>query len=346
MFAGRAGSRIDMNQQPTQTNDTSLSTAVVLCTYNGEAYLLAQLDSLRRQTRLPDFLVLFDDASSDTTAAMLNAATAEFEALGVRVHLHVNGRNTGYVRNFEQAFLAAPADLLFPCDQDDIWHADKIARMTACFESDPALDVLHCDANLVDADAAPMGRRLFEVLEVTRPEMAAMTQGNALDVLIKRNIVTGAAMAFRRRVLDKALPFPAEWAHDEWLALVAALDGRVRTLDEVLIDYRQHANNQIGVKARGVLHKAAGIAGYRKAFLKRMEARYRVLAERAQSMDRLDAAQRARIHDRWAHAQQRNLGRKPLVVRAPIVAGELARGRYHRYGQGIRSALVDLMGLD
>lgn len=323
-----------------------LTTAVVLCAYNGADYLQAQLDSLYAQTWRPDWVVLSDDASTDATPALLTAAAQVFESMGVRVQLRCNTENLGYVRHFEQALSGVDADVLFPCDQDDVWHADKIETMAARFEADPALMLLHCDAELIDAAGAPLGKRLLEVLEMTPEEWRNMTSGDAFDVLIRRNIVTGAAMAFRRSVLAQTQPFPAEWAHDEWIAVIAALEGRVRTLNSAHLGYRQHDNNQIGVRARGVLHKVAGIAGYRKAFLARMEARYRVLAERVRNMPDLPQARRTQIDARLLHATRRNHAARALFSRAPDVVRELVSGRYHRFGRGFRSALVDLLGVD
>lgn len=328
------------------TSASPLTTAVVLCAYNGSRFLPSQLDSLYAQTRLPACVVLSDDASSDDSAGILADALQRFEALGVRVILNLKTENVGYVRHFEEALGLADAEVVFPCDQDDLWYAAKIERMSARFEADPALDVLHSDADLIDAQGARVGKRLLEVLEMAPREMKQMTAGDAFDVLIRRNVVTGAAMAFRRRVLARARPFPAEWAHDEWIALVAALDGKVRTTDEVLLGYRQHDSNQIGVRARGVLHKVAGIAGYRKEFLARMQARYEVLLARSRGMEWLTHDRAACIEARVQHARRRNSNASALLPRLPNVLRELSNGHYHRFGNGLRSALVDLLGLD
>ena len=335
-----------MDPSPTANAAAPLSLAVVLCTYNGASYLQRQLDSLYAQSRLPDCVVLSDDASTDDTTEILARAATRFETMGVRVHFLRHPTNVGYVRNFERGFKLAHADLIFPCDQDDVWYPSKLARMTAVFEADNTLDVLHSDAELIDANGAPMGRRLFEVLELSATELRTMTEGDAFDVLIRRNIVTGAAMAFRTRVLDQALPFPDAWAHDEWLAIVASVNGKVRSLNEALLGYRQHGNNQIGVQARGLRHKATGIAGYRRAFLARMEARYEVFNAHVKRMQRVPPERFARVEDRLRHAQSRNRQGTSIFARIREVTRELLSGRYHRFGKGIRSALVDLFGLN
>ena len=72
--------------------------------------------------------------------------------------------------------------------------------------------------------------------------------GRAFDVFLRRNLVTGATTVLRRSLLAHAAPFPVEWLHDEWLAIIAAAIGRVDVLEDELIDYRQHESNQIGAQ--------------------------------------------------------------------------------------------------
>ena len=52
---------------------TRLRLSIVMCTYNGAGYLQSQLESLLAQTRLPDEIVLSDDASTDATMGLLEA---------------------------------------------------------------------------------------------------------------------------------------------------------------------------------------------------------------------------------------------------------------------------------
>jgi len=46
---------------------TKIRVTVAMCTYNGERYVQAQLDSIAAQTRSPDELVVHDDRSTDAT---------------------------------------------------------------------------------------------------------------------------------------------------------------------------------------------------------------------------------------------------------------------------------------
>lgn len=327
----------------------SLRVAVVLCTYNGERFLPAQLESLRSQTLQPAVYVLSDDASSDGTWALLQAFASNRQAAGCEVIVHRNETNIGYVRHFEQALQRTDAEVLFPCDQDDVWHPHKIERMTEAFVTRPELLVLHSDARLVAAEGQPLGRRLFEVLEVTSDEMSAMHTGRAFDVLLRRNIVTGAAMALRRKFLASALPVGNSWAHDEWLAILGAMQGEVDTLDEVLIDYRQHGGNQIGVRERSMMQKHLGIGVGRREFLRRLVGRQESLLKHMQSSGLTNLGDQealADIEDRLAHAKFRAEMDAGRLFRLRQVLAEWRSGRYSRYGSGWRSAISDWLGLN
>ncbi len=313
--------------------------AVVLCSWNGERYLPQQLDSLRAQTRRIDQYVLSDDGSTDEGWSLLQSFAQEQRAGGVDVVLHRNAEASGYVHHFEQALARADADVLFTCDQDDVWHPEKIAGMLAAFAADPSLLVLHSDARLVDGAGMSTGRGLFDVLEVTPRELAAMHRGDAFDVLLRRNIVTGATMALRREVLALATPFAAHWAHDEWMAMIASMHGRVDTIEHPLIDYRQHGGNQIGATEKSPLQQI-GIGVSRRAYQERQVLRMRELEQRVTPETRDAVADRAR------HAVARADTPASPVARIVHVGREFLRGGYHRFGSGLRSAVADLVGLD
>jgi glycosyltransferase involved in cell wall biosynthesis len=131
------------------------------------------------------------------------------------------------VRNFEAALAECSGEIVFLCDQDDVWHADKIQRMAARFEAEPDLTMLDADARLVDADGNGLGVSAFKAFEVSRAEIRAMHAGHAFDVLLKRNIATERRMAVRLQASGKP-EVPDGWIHDEWLGMVALAPGQGR----------------------------------------------------------------------------------------------------------------------
>ena len=124
--------------------------------------------------------------------------------------------------------------------------------------------MLATDARLIDANGDPLGLTAFSALRLGAGECAALHQGRGFEILLRRSLVTGATAALRRSALLTALPVGRGWIHDEWLAVVLASIGRVDIVEQPLIDYRQHANNQVGMRRRGM--SKADIHRYRDAF--------------------------------------------------------------------------------
>lgn len=228
---------------------------VALCTYNGASYLQAQLDSLLDQSRPVHEVVVGDDGSSDATLAILEAFVQRAAADGISVSVVQHSRNLGYVANFSDALQRCRSDIVFLCDQDDIWDRHRVDAFVRRFEAEPDLLMLHSDARLVDSEGAALGGTLLEVLRVHPAEIELERVGQVMDAMLVRNFITGATCALRRALLPQALPVPPRWSHDEWLALVASLNGGLDLLPRSTIDYRQHGGNQIGAARRSFRHQ-------------------------------------------------------------------------------------------
>ena len=321
-----------------------LSTTVVLCTFNGARFLGAQWDSLLAQSRPPDEILVRDDASSDATPAMLGALRRRAEERGIRTRLAFNLHNVGYVANFESALADASGEVILLCDQDDVWHADKLAELTAEFERRAALLLLCSDARRVDETGVDLPHLLFEVLRVSRAELRRIHAGQGFGVLLRRSLATGATIALRRSLLADALPFPDGWVHDEWLAIIAAARGGFDCLERPLIDYRQHAGNQIGMPERNLLEKWRDLRRPRAAMINRVVARDESLQVRLQTLaGAVPAIVHAEIVDKLGHLHARQRMRGTPWSRAGAVLYESTSGRYRRYASGWRSALRDLV---
>ncbi|HEX7324178.1 MAG TPA: glycosyltransferase family 2 protein [Rhodanobacteraceae bacterium] len=322
----------------------ALTTSVVLCTFNGARFLEAQWGSLLAQTRLPDEIVVRDDASIDATPALLAVLQRRAAAAGVRVRLSRNADNVGYVANFESALRDASGDVLLLCDQDDVWHADKVASLLGVFERRDTLQLLCSDAQRIDAVGAPLPGALFDVLKVSAAERRTIHAGGGFGVLLRRSLATGATIALRRQLLSLALPIPAGWVHDEWLAIVAAARDGFDCVEARLIDYRQHAGNQLGMADRSGAAKLSGLLLPGAVMLDA------AIARNAALQARLDAlgAQVPEAHRRQADDQLHHLHARQRIVaarwtRPARILRELWRGGYGRYAAGWHDALRDLL---
>src|SRR3984957_10561378 len=211
--------------------------SIALCTFNGERYLADQLESIAGQTRLPDELVVCDDGSDDQTAALI----AEFaERVPFKVSFCVNAERLWATQNFARAFSLCSGDVILPCDQDDVWEPEKLALLEQAFQDDPDLLLAFHDLAVAPPDGRVAGQTQWERLGFGLRLRADVDEGRAFDLLLRFNVVTGAAMAFRASVRKTALPIPHGFIHDEWLALIASALGKVTCINRRLVCYRQH----------------------------------------------------------------------------------------------------------
>ncbi len=199
--------------------------SVALCTYNGARFLREQLDSLLAQDYAPLEIVAVDDASSDDTVAILG----EYARRDGRFRIHRNDANLGFRKNFEKVIGLCRGELIATCDQDDIWHPQKLSVLQKAIGSSA---LVYCDSEVVDESGAGLGVRASDLMN--------MYAGRDPNAFIFFNCVSGHAMLFNRRLVALATPFPALGYHDWWLAFVAASTDEVRYVDRCLVRFRRH----------------------------------------------------------------------------------------------------------
>lgn len=200
--------------------------SVCIATYNGAKYIREQLESILPQLQLDDEVIVSDDGSTDAT---LNEVRALQSPL-IRI-VQGPGRHTP-IYNFEHVLRQAKGDYIFLSDQDDVWTADKVQVMMQALRR----------STLVVSDCAVTDSQL-KVIAPSFYDVVRKQEGRWYNLLV-RNCYLGCCMAFRREVLAKALPFPANIPmHDIWLGNVAAFYYDVEFIPQVLMSYRRHGAN-------------------------------------------------------------------------------------------------------
>lgn len=318
-----------------------------MCTYNGAEFLPAQWESILRQSRRPDEIVVCDDGSSDQSRSLLEKFAKESS---IPVTLRFNEQNLGSVKNFEQAIRLCTGDIIALSDQDDVWHSDKLRSIEEAFTKNPAAGLVFSDAEIVDENLEPLGRRMWTEVCFEPYKQKLVARGRALEVLITGWTVTGATMAFRSEFVNLSLPVPDGIAmiHDGWIALTIAAVAEVVAIDEQLIKYRQHQKQQIGAPSRPAATERS--RGVEAAFQRRnssadlqtiLETLEKRLMDHARAFDTRKAL--AFVSDYSFHLNvranlpQRRLNRLPRILR------ELLTRRYHEYANGFKSAAKDLV---
>lgn len=317
-----------------------------MCTYNGAEFLRAQLESIAAQSRRPDEIVICDDGSTDETESVIKQFAVSSP---ITVVLHLNEQNLGSVKNFEKAINICTGDVIALSDQDDVWREDKLQLIEAAFNANPSAGLVFSDAEIVDKDLTPLGRRMWNEVGFDTHRRKLVAQGHALEVLIAGWTVTGATIAFRSQYRKLSLPIPTNIRpeHDGWIALTVAAVSDVIALDEPLIKYRQHQRQQIGAPARRPkAPRETPLDALKRSnpntelhcILKTLEQR---LLDHKDEFDCRKALSFAGDFARHLAARdnlpERRLNRVPTILR------ELLTWRYHEYANGFKSAAKDLV---
>lgn len=316
--------------------------SVVICTFNGETFIREQLESILRQSRRPEAIILSDDGSRDGTLSVARDVLESSEASGIEVTILTRDTALGPAGNFSEALGHARPGFVALADQDDAWHVDKLEVLVSRLEAEPECLAIHTDAAIVNRDGRRYGS-LMRTLSLTGAERSALLQGRGRDALLRRNLATGATMMVRTRLLDLALPVPPGWVHDEWLALVAALSGGLRFEPQELIDYRQHGGNNIGARALRPSEATGRLRESRGEFFARKELRNEALLALVATPptwlgeEAVEALASKLEHDQW----RSTLPVRRLLRLGPVV-GRLASGHYARYARGVLDAVRDL----
>jgi glycosyltransferase involved in cell wall biosynthesis len=203
--------------------------SVAMATYNGERFLPAMLESLAAQTRLPDEVVVRDDASEDRTVSILHAFARR---VPFRVEVIAHGPRLGYAQNFVAASRNCRGRVIFFADQDDSWRPAKLATVTQHVRRSP-LALFH-DFALVDDHGAGLADSFYGLLA---------ERGLSPAVAVK-----GCSMAVTRAFVDTWgwPPIESSISHDVWVALLSTAFGQRINLPEPLIDHRLHDANASG----------------------------------------------------------------------------------------------------
>lgn len=332
----------------TGRNDrTAVKLSIALCTFNGARYLVSQLESIAAQTRLPDELVVCDDHSSDETGVILRAfaSRAPFP-----VRLYFNERTLGSTANFGRAIELCDGELIFLCDQDDVWLPGKLVRFETELSGRPEVGLIFSDAELIDEDGVSLGGRLWDYT-FAAPRRRLFESGKAFEVVARDNPATGATMAFRASLRPLVLPIPdsPHMVHDGWIAQLGAAATEVLAIGEGLIQYRQHPGQQLGIHAnRRAPDKPLAAKRWRHytGEIDRVEfghdrlenalltGEYKLpsLSSRLQLLEEIGTHYRVR----------RNVN-NARFKRSSLIVKELLSGRYHRFSKGFFSAALDLV---
>lgn len=208
--------------------------SIVMATYNGEKFLREQVDSLLAQSYPSLEFVFVDDASSDSSRAILQ----EYALIDSRIRLVANPVNQGLLATFETGIRAAKGDMIALSDQDDVWLPEKISLLAEAIGSH---SLIYADSALTNASGYVTGKFSDRNHLCDYPTALHYVFGTK---------AMGHAMLFKREIINIALPFPDYVGHDYILGFAAASLNGVVYFPQALVNYRQHSSNTMGADLR------------------------------------------------------------------------------------------------
>lgn len=228
--------------------------SIAMATYNGEKYIERQLNSMLRQGRLADEVIICDDQSTDATADIVK----EF----IETHhldnwfFEINETNKGFIGNFFGAIRKTTGDIIFLCDQDDEWEENRLQQMEKILVDNPNIMALNTAVKLIDGVGNPIsmnnkkGYCNANILHAAVAEDAL--RPFSFDFLVKSNISPGCTMCVTKELKEKFLNYEEKciekkFPHDWFFNLLASLESGTYFKNTVYTKYRIHEHNTIGV---------------------------------------------------------------------------------------------------
>jgi len=197
--------------------------SVCLASFNGEAFLREQIESILSFREVNE-LIISDDGSSDKTRSIIES----FHDRRIKI---VEGPRSGLIYNFQNAICKATGGIIILADQDDVWLENKIDVIKTSLQK---ADLVCTDCLVVDENLVTISPSFFKLNK----------SGRGWLKNLRSNSYLGCCMAFRRSVLDHALPFPENIGmHDWWIGMVAESWYRVVFVYDKTLLFRRHGNN-------------------------------------------------------------------------------------------------------
>ena len=201
--------------------------SICIATFNGASYVAEQLNSILPQITNNDEIIISDDSSTDGTLEIIEEYSKKYNNIKILPHQTYHSA----IFNFENALRNASGDVVFLCDQDDVWVPDRVRVMLDALRR---FDLVVSDCMIVDRDLNVIDQSFFKRVH---------SRSGFLKNFIKNSYI-GCCMAFRKEVLNYVLPFPKNLvSHDMWIGLMVELYGETCFVNQPLLLYRKHGNN-------------------------------------------------------------------------------------------------------
>lgn len=230
-----------------------MKVSVVMATYNGEAYIFKQMQSILNQYYKPDEVIIYDDRSTDNTVKIVTKFIEENNLSNWT--LKVNYKNEGWKKNFYKSLKEASEELIFFCDQDDIWEPDKINIMREKMLENRNILALAGRMRLIDENDKILPPS--KILPFSG-ENSGKIYKNKFNSKFVYTIVPGCTLCIKSDLLKymDMLDFSII-PHDSLFWKIATILDGAYYIDLDIIKYRVHSNNASGATTENIIGKSS-----------------------------------------------------------------------------------------
>lgn len=225
-----------------------MKASIVLSTYNGERFIEEQLESIRLQTVPVYEVIISDDCSKDNTVDIV-ATYIHKHSLNKSWKLIQNKMNKGYERNFLDSCLLATGDIIFFCDQDDIWIPERVEKILSVYKQNSLIQVLGSSLDVFyyekDTNKWSDSELIYHSNNNGKLELL---EDNFFDINQKRS---GCTMSVRKVYYEEVRSFWRQgWAHDDFFWKMGLLSRKYANYNYISMKRRMHANNTTVIRLR------------------------------------------------------------------------------------------------
>ncbi|WP_053429544.1 glycosyltransferase [Rossellomorea marisflavi] len=226
--------------------------SVAMTTYNGEKYITKQLQSIYEQQLQPDEVIIVDDCSTDNTVKIVSEFINNRELFSWK--LITFPENKGFINSFKRAIYETSGDIIFLCDQDDIWLKNKISLMSKVMIENPKILSLSSSFIKIDDNDNEIKTKEIPFSSNNNLIRKRIKNNNCIKISSERvvayNISPGCTSAFRSSIkedFEYAANEEVDLVHDWKINFIASLNEGLYFLNTPTILYRLHQNNTLGL---------------------------------------------------------------------------------------------------
>lgn len=200
--------------------------SVAIPTHNGAAHIAETIDSVLSQSLAPDELLVFDNASTDATAAIASRMLGDAAVI-------THPENIGAAGNFNACVERTHGELFMWLADDDRIRPEFIETCVEALRQDPEAAACLTGIQFTDSTGRPTRQQTYAELGSPDPR-------TRLRSFLRRRRWTETYCLYRRDHLERSPRFSDDGAADVLLTWWFLLRGPLAVVDAPLLEYREY----------------------------------------------------------------------------------------------------------